>query len=283
MLVWILFLPTVCFICRFCVAEGSIFVAGYANGGMMAYRLACQLSKRIKAVAIYAGALLHKDFQPCMEKCKDYTYLRSKCFDDEKCSSLDRLNEAFKCSPESVSVLAVHGMQDPKIPYDGGIGEKSAEKVAYMPVKTTVELFAKANGCTLNPSIIMQNNTQSKDAAKCVEYKECRCSRVVLCSLANGGHTLAGMMAPKYCNPGSEGKKKRLCDVARKEMGPSSFSLDFTDTAWDFFRSAMQKTVTSRSVALEESKNHVSSCGLKSPSVLLTIFCVCWRNYFIIH
>ena len=218
---------------------------------MMAYRLACQLSHRIKAVAIYAGALLHKDFKPCTAECPDYSYPRSKCFDFKKCSSLNHLTNVFHCSPATVSLLHVHGFQDPKIPYEGGIGVKSADKVAYMPTEATVEIFAKANKCSLvHRRIVMQNNTQSKDAARCIEYLGCKSSsRVVLCSLANGGHTLAGMNAPKYCSPDARGKQKRLCKVARDEMGPSSHSLDFTDTAWDFFRSTMQKSVTSRSVA----------------------------------
>jgi len=34
-----------------------VFVVGWSNGGIMAYRLACEMSDRIAGAAIFAGSL----------------------------------------------------------------------------------------------------------------------------------------------------------------------------------------------------------------------------------
>ena len=45
-----------------------MFVAGYSNGAIMAYRLACEMSERITAAAIFAGSLGMKKVD--QEECK---------------------------------------------------------------------------------------------------------------------------------------------------------------------------------------------------------------------
>ena len=63
-----------------------IFVTGFSNGGMMSYRLACELSDTIAAVAPVAGALNYE-----------------------------------KCNPvRPVSVVAFHGSADEHVLYEGG-------------------------------------------------------------------------------------------------------------------------------------------------------------------
>ena len=69
----------------FRIDETRIFAAGVSSGAMMAYRLACQLSDRIAAIASVAGALLIED-----------------------------------CSPaKPVSILEMHGTYDSIVPYAG--------------------------------------------------------------------------------------------------------------------------------------------------------------------
>ena len=69
----------------FRIDKARIFVAGVSSGAMMAYRLACQLSDRIAAIASVAGALL-----------MDY------------------------CTPaRPLSVLEMHGTDDSTVPYAG--------------------------------------------------------------------------------------------------------------------------------------------------------------------
>ncbi|TXD36481.1 prolyl oligopeptidase family serine peptidase [Lujinxingia vulgaris] len=87
---------------RLAVDPERIYFMGHSNGGFMAYRMACELSDRIRAVTVVAG-------------------------------SVDADPEA--CQPtHPVSVLHVHGDEDEVIPYGGGAlsGERypGAEEVA---------------------------------------------------------------------------------------------------------------------------------------------------------
>ena len=63
-----------------------IWAVGHSNGGMMSYRLACDLSEKITAIAIVGGALT-----------------------DDSCTPA-----------KSVSVLHIHGDLDPTVPFLGG-------------------------------------------------------------------------------------------------------------------------------------------------------------------
>ena len=72
---------------RFPVDEERIYVTGLSNGGFMSYRMACELSDRVAAIASVAGM----DFA-----------------------------DATDCVPaEPVSVLHIHGTADDTVPYDG--------------------------------------------------------------------------------------------------------------------------------------------------------------------
>ena len=69
-----------------------VYATGISNGGMMSYRLACELSDKIAAIAPVAGAL------------------------------------NVECKPaQPVSVIAFHGTNDQNVPYNGGVGSKSID------------------------------------------------------------------------------------------------------------------------------------------------------------
>lgn len=67
------------------VDRGRVFVAGLSGGGMMAYRLACELSNRIAATASVSGAQVIQGCRPA----------------------------------RAVSILEMHGTDDSRLPYDG--------------------------------------------------------------------------------------------------------------------------------------------------------------------
>lgn len=78
------------------VDEARVYAAGYSNGGMMSFGLACYLRERIAAVASVSGAML------------------------------DDIGVA--CVPaHPTSVITPHGTGDPVLPYDGGAGMRSVE------------------------------------------------------------------------------------------------------------------------------------------------------------
>jgi polyhydroxybutyrate depolymerase len=92
----------------YCIDAKRVFSAGFSNGGFLSYRLACELSDRIAAVAPVAGGL--------------------------------RIDVAA-CNPKRpVPVLHIHGTSDLLVPYDGGFG-------APHPVSYSIDAFKTKNGC----------------------------------------------------------------------------------------------------------------------------------------
>jgi polyhydroxybutyrate depolymerase len=93
-----------------------VFVTGISNGGMMAYRLACEASDRIAAIAPVAGTLVLPGGMPA----------------------------------HPVSLLHVHGLADANVPFAGGLPTKTAQRnpPRYPPVRDGVQRFATAAGCT---------------------------------------------------------------------------------------------------------------------------------------
>jgi len=76
---------------EYCIDQHRVYATGFSNGGMMSWRLACELSERILGIGPVAGAIL----VPCLQV----------------------------TSP--VSVIAFHGDEDMLVPYEGG--EASAD------------------------------------------------------------------------------------------------------------------------------------------------------------
>lgn len=68
------------------VDRDRVYVAGFSNGGMLAYRAACERGDRIAAIAVVAGSQV-------VEEC---------------------------AAPRAVPVFAMHGTADPTVPYEGG-------------------------------------------------------------------------------------------------------------------------------------------------------------------
>jgi polyhydroxybutyrate depolymerase len=80
-----------------CGDPDRVFFAGQSNGGMMSYRMACQASDLIRGIIVSAGYLAEIDQQD------DSGAVLFVCDDDRR----------------PVSILHLHGLQDPMIPYDG--------------------------------------------------------------------------------------------------------------------------------------------------------------------
>ena len=91
-----------------------VFATGISNGGMMDYRLACELSDRISAIASVSGALM-----------------------------------VNKCSPaRTVSVLEMHGTDDSVVPIGGGA---LAGVGTFPPTMSTIERWVGIDGCAADP------------------------------------------------------------------------------------------------------------------------------------
>jgi polyhydroxybutyrate depolymerase len=127
-----------------------VFVAGFSNGGMMAYSVACELAPEIDAVAVVAA-----------------TYESS-------------------CKPAvAVPVLAIHGLQDGLVPFNGI--ERSASPVlhATRSVPESLKIFARANGCNADP--VVSEDSRMRDT----RYFGCK-AEVRLLSVKRGAHAWPG-------------------------------------------------------------------------------------------
>lgn len=92
-----------------------VFVAGVSNGAMMAYRFACERAERVTAVASVAGAVV---IDPCRPS-------------------------------RPVSVIEIHGTEDPLVPYEGG-DPSVPEAGLNAPYTSTPEMvgrWAELAGC----------------------------------------------------------------------------------------------------------------------------------------
>lgn len=90
-----------------------VYVAGASNGAMMAYRLACELSDQIAAVASVAGTMQPQTCRPS----------------------------------QPVSILMVHGTADAYVPYAGGDGAATAEHRIDASQDEVAAFWVRHNGC----------------------------------------------------------------------------------------------------------------------------------------
>jgi polyhydroxybutyrate depolymerase len=95
------------------VDPARTFAAGHSNGGILAYRLACELSDRIAAIGVQAASI-----------------------------GIDGCRPAHP-----VSVIDVHGSADLHHPIDGGRGPASRVQAPYGSVREACALFAGIDGC----------------------------------------------------------------------------------------------------------------------------------------
>ena len=137
------------------IARYHIYAAGMSDGGMMAYRLACDLPHVFKAVASVAGT-----------------------------------DNTAACTPgKPVSVLHIHARNDTRVPFAGTPGTPGAGNAAGISsARETVSKWADLNGCMETPRPILD-----KAGASCETYSYCRAqTEVQLCATDTGGHSWPG-------------------------------------------------------------------------------------------
>jgi polyhydroxybutyrate depolymerase len=132
-----------------------VFVTGMSNGGMMAYRLGCELSDKIAAIAPVAGALNLGDCQPT----------------------------------HPVSVIAFHGTADEHVLYNGGA---PLRKVDIHPrvdksVAFGISFWVKQDGCSATPQRSEKGNIRTETYGGGKDGAE-----VVLYTVVGGGHAWPG-------------------------------------------------------------------------------------------
>jgi polyhydroxybutyrate depolymerase len=167
----------------FCIDPKRVYSTGMSMGGMFSYRLACELSDTIAAIApVGAGMLV----QPITD-----------------------------CHPSRpVPVLHIHGTNDPAVPYSGGL-DGAGHGFDWPPVAEEMALWQNLNGCTGESETVY-----AQGDARCEEWSACKQgSHVQLCTIEGGGHTYPGL--PPALFPAEFGKVS--ADLAASEWIISFF------------------------------------------------------------
>lgn len=133
-----------------------IFATGMSNGGLMAHRLACEMSGTFKAIAAVAGT-----------------------------------DNTRSCHPaRPVSVLQIHARNDDHVPFGGGMGPKTLRFAAadFTSVPDSIARWVERNACTSAPRRVLD-----QPGAYCDRYAPCAGGTVVeLCVTEHGAHSWPG-------------------------------------------------------------------------------------------
>ncbi len=135
----------------------QIYATGMSNGGMMTYRLACEMADTFKAIASVAGT-----------------------------------DNTMRCMPRApIAILHIHAMNDDHVLYNGGAGKtfREVSKVAdFTSVPATIAKWVKLNGCNPAPQRVLET-----PGAYCDKYSHCQGNVAVqLCVTETGGHSWPG-------------------------------------------------------------------------------------------
>jgi polyhydroxybutyrate depolymerase len=138
----------------FNIDKARVYATGFSNGAFMTYRLACELSRQIAAVAPVSGTL-----------------------------GIDRCNPA-----RPVPIIHFHGRQDPNAVYEGGIGPNARERIPRRGVRETIQIFLDRYGLPQVPSRTGRAGQASYEQFGPDDIG----TEIVLWTLEDGGHTWPG-------------------------------------------------------------------------------------------
>ena len=175
------------------VDRRRVYATGHSNGGIFAHRLGAERSGIIAAIAPVAGALDLKSFAPT----------------------------------RPMPVLHIHSVDDPRALYNGGLGPPfpgTNSRVMHQPVKTSLDRWIAANGCTAEPDSAHATWTPTgaprRERAILVAWSRCRDGvEVQHFRLEGSGHGWPG----KTPTPVGEGL-----------IGPQATLISAAEEVWKF-------------------------------------------------
>jgi len=177
------------------IDPGRIYAMGMSNGGMLAYRLGCELADKLSAIASVAGEV--------------------------------PVAVARFCHPaHAISVLAINGTADQLVPFEGGqvIGSRNGRlgrpRGAVIGALRSVELFAASARCA-PPTVTAEPDRDPDDGTtvKAIAFAGCaNGASVELLEIDGGGHTW----------PGGTGELQMINGVRSREFSAA-------ERIWQFF------------------------------------------------
>ncbi|MBX3240572.1 MAG: hypothetical protein KIT80_00965 [Chitinophagaceae bacterium] len=117
---------------KFAINNKRVYATGHSNGGIMAYRLACELSGKIAAIAPNASTMMLES-----------------------------------CNPSKpVPVLHMHSELDERVPYLGGRGT-GFTGADFPAVDAILSVWSEINGCSASPVTTGKENYTVKEWQDC--------------------------------------------------------------------------------------------------------------------
>lgn len=154
-----------------CIDRRRTYATGLSNGAMMSYRLACELSDRIAAIAPIGGGMGDRDLDR------------------------DPPAEVFKCAPtRPVPILHIHGLADQCYHFAGGKSGSGLSNTTFVSIPATIDGWVARNHCSKTTAV-----TYARGAARCRKYQDCAGGGdVVLCTIEGAGHNWPGRPYPAW-------------------------------------------------------------------------------------
>ncbi len=142
------------------VDRARLYLVGFSNGGMLAYRIAAEHPEVVAAVAVASATI---GGVPAANE-PEWSIARPK---------------------HPVPVLALHGRADTRVPYDGGRAAQSRGKSSAISVARSIGTWVDADGCDPEPQVDSMGDGRVERRA----WSGCRDdAEVVLYSLNGWGH-----------------------------------------------------------------------------------------------
>jgi len=142
------------------VDRSRLYIAGFSNGGMLAYRIAAEHSDIVAAVAVVSATIggVPAPNEP------EWSIVQPKM---------------------PVAVLAIHGVADANIPFEGGRGAQSHGESSAISVARSMRFWVDADRCGAQPQVesLARGHVELQSWSGCHDD-----TQVVLYSLNNWGH-----------------------------------------------------------------------------------------------
>ena len=169
---------------RYRVDAGRVYSTGISNGGFFSFRLACELSEKVAAVAPVAALMGENLSRTC-------------------------------AAPRPVAVMIVMGTEDPFVSWSGGeITAGRTRRGRWLSASDTVSFWVKADACSQSPSVSYDPDRSPHDGTR-VRRETYAGGRdgteVILLAVEGGGHTWPGGL--QYLREGAIGKTCRDMDA----------------------------------------------------------------------
>lgn len=140
------------------VNSSRVYALGHSNGGILSYRIACELSDVVAAIGVQAGSNVVPDCRPALP----------------------------------VSVFHLHGTSDTNMPINGGKGSGLSATV-FVSARSAVDAMATVNGCNVaSPKSLVASNSD----VTALSWTNCKSnSEVRFVTVKNATHAWMGHAA----------------------------------------------------------------------------------------